>query len=63
LTPAGVLSAIAFLYITGTDIVVDGGWFSVAPYLTNERSHHLLQILDAKDKVNHVLDDFLKYFR
>jgi NAD(P)-dependent dehydrogenase (short-subunit alcohol dehydrogenase family) len=50
-------------YITGTDIVVDGGWFSAAPYLTNERSHHMLQILDAKDKVNHVLDDFLKYFR
>jgi NAD(P)-dependent dehydrogenase (short-subunit alcohol dehydrogenase family) len=50
-------------YITGTDIVVDGGWFSAAPYLTNERSNHMLQILDAKDKVNHVLDDFLKYFR
>src|SRR5271156_6394967 len=30
-------------YITGTDIVVDGGWFSSAPYLTNERSHHMLQ--------------------
>ena len=27
-------------YITGADIVVDGGWFSSAPYLTNERSHH-----------------------
>jgi NAD(P)-dependent dehydrogenase (short-subunit alcohol dehydrogenase family) len=50
-------------YITGTDIVVDGGWFSAAPYLTNERSHHMLQLLEAKDKVNHVLDDFLKYFR
>lgn len=25
-------------YITGTDIVVDGGWFSAAPYLGNERS-------------------------
>jgi NAD(P)-dependent dehydrogenase (short-subunit alcohol dehydrogenase family) len=50
-------------YITGTDIVVDGGWFSAAPYLTNERSHHMLQLLDAKEKVGHVLDDFLKYFR
>jgi 3alpha(or 20beta)-hydroxysteroid dehydrogenase len=29
-------------YITGTDIVVDGGWFSSAPYLGNERSHHML---------------------
>lgn len=50
-------------YITGTDIVVDGGWFSAAPYLTNERSHHMLQLLSAKDKVEHVLDDVLKHFR
>jgi NAD(P)-dependent dehydrogenase (short-subunit alcohol dehydrogenase family) len=50
-------------YITGTDIVVDGGWFSSAPYLTNERSHHMLQLLDAKDKAKHLLDDFLKHFR
>jgi NAD(P)-dependent dehydrogenase (short-subunit alcohol dehydrogenase family) len=50
-------------YITGTDIVVDGGWFSAAPYLTNERSHHMLQLLTAKDKVENVLDDFLKHFR
>jgi NAD(P)-dependent dehydrogenase (short-subunit alcohol dehydrogenase family) len=50
-------------YITGTDIVVDGGWFSSAPYLTNERSHHMLQLLSAKDKVEHVLDDFLKHVR
>ncbi|HEY2475782.1 MAG TPA: SDR family NAD(P)-dependent oxidoreductase [Candidatus Cybelea sp.] len=50
-------------YITGTDIVVDGGWFSAAPYLTNERSHHMLQLLAAKDKVEDVLDDFLTHFR
>ncbi len=50
-------------YITGTDIVVDGGWFSAAPYLTNERSHHMLQLLNAKGKVDHVLEDFLKHFR
>jgi hypothetical protein len=50
-------------YITGTDIVVDGGWFSAAPYLTNERSHHMLQLLSAKDKVENVLDDVLKHFR
>jgi NAD(P)-dependent dehydrogenase (short-subunit alcohol dehydrogenase family) len=49
-------------YITGTDIVVDGGWFSSAPYLTNERSHHMLQLLSAKDKVEHVVDDVLKHF-
>lgn len=50
-------------YITGTDIVVDGGWFSAAPYLTNERSHHMLQLLSAKDKAEHLLDSVLKHFR
>ncbi|HEX3370769.1 MAG TPA: SDR family oxidoreductase [Candidatus Cybelea sp.] len=50
-------------YITGTDIVVDGGWFSAAPYLTNERSHHMLQMLEAKDKAVGVLGEFLKHFR
>ncbi len=50
-------------YITGTDIVVDGGWFSAAPYLINERSHHMLQLLNTKDKVENVLEDFLKHFR
>jgi hypothetical protein len=38
-------------YSTGTDIVVDGGWFSAGPNLTNERSHHVLQLLRTKDKV------------
>jgi hypothetical protein len=50
-------------YITGTDIVVDGGWFSSAPYLTNERSHHGLQLLDTKDKAKHLMDNFLQHFR
>jgi NAD(P)-dependent dehydrogenase (short-subunit alcohol dehydrogenase family) len=50
-------------YITGTDIVVDGGWFSSAPYLANERSHHMLQLLDTKDKAAHLMEDFLKHFR
>ena len=37
-------------YITGTDIVVDGGWFSAAAYLTNERRSGLLKnIVAAKD--------------
>jgi hypothetical protein len=39
------------------------GWFSAAPYLTNERSHHMLQLLSAKDKAERVLDDILKHFR
>jgi len=50
-------------YITGTDIVVDGGWFSSAPYLTNERSHHMLHLLETKDKAQTLMEDFLKYFR
>jgi NAD(P)-dependent dehydrogenase (short-subunit alcohol dehydrogenase family) len=50
-------------YITGTDIVVDGGWFSSAPYLANERSHRVLQLLDTKDRVEHLRDTFLKHFR
>jgi NAD(P)-dependent dehydrogenase (short-subunit alcohol dehydrogenase family) len=50
-------------YITGTDIVVDGGWFSSAPYLANERSHHMLQLLDTQDKAENLLQNFLEYFR
>lgn len=50
-------------YITGTDLVVDGGWVSAAPYLTNERSHHMLQLLSAKDKAEHVFDAILNHFR
>ncbi|HEY1773703.1 MAG TPA: SDR family NAD(P)-dependent oxidoreductase [Gammaproteobacteria bacterium] len=50
-------------YITGTDIVVNGGWFSSAPYLANERSHHMLQLLDTKDKAKDFMDGFLKHFR
>jgi 3alpha(or 20beta)-hydroxysteroid dehydrogenase len=38
-------------YITGTDIVVDGGWFSSAPYLGNERSHHMLSLLKKKEEL------------
>jgi enoyl-ACP reductase-like protein len=37
-------------YITGTDIVVDGGWFSSAPYLGNERSHHMLTLLKRRSR-------------
>ena len=46
-------------YITGTDIVVDGGWFSSAPYLVNERSHHALSLMDKKEQV----EEFLHHFR
>jgi NAD(P)-dependent dehydrogenase (short-subunit alcohol dehydrogenase family) len=38
-------------YITGTDIVVDGGWFSAAPYLVNERSSGMLKLLKGKKKI------------
>jgi NAD(P)-dependent dehydrogenase (short-subunit alcohol dehydrogenase family) len=50
-------------YITGTDIVVDGGWFSSAPYLSNERSHRMLQLLDTKKKAQNFMDNFLERFR
>lgn len=46
-------------YITGTDIVVDRGWFSSAPYLVIERSHHALSLMDKKEQ----LDEFLQRFR
>ncbi|WP_426595611.1 SDR family NAD(P)-dependent oxidoreductase [Cellulomonas sp. McL0617] len=42
-------------YVTGTDIVVDGGWFSCAPYLSNERSHHLLSTMDKKEHIEELL--------
>jgi NAD(P)-dependent dehydrogenase (short-subunit alcohol dehydrogenase family) len=45
-------------YITGTDIVVDGGWFSSAPYLANERSHHALSILDKKEHLEEMIHRF-----
>ncbi|MFC5835297.1 SDR family NAD(P)-dependent oxidoreductase [Nonomuraea insulae] len=38
-------------YITGTDIVVDGGWFTAAPYLGNERSHHMLDLMKKKEGI------------
>jgi hypothetical protein len=46
-------------YITGTDIVVDGGWFSSAPYLGNERSHHMLTLMKTKDHIQ----EFMRHFR
>ena len=46
-------------YISGTDIVVDGGWFSSAPYLVSERSHHALSLMDKKQE----LEEFLHHFR
>jgi hypothetical protein len=46
-------------YITGTDILVDGGWFSSAPYLSNERSHHMLSLMDKKQE----LEEFLQHFK
>jgi NAD(P)-dependent dehydrogenase (short-subunit alcohol dehydrogenase family) len=44
-------------YITGTDIVVDGGWFSSAPYLSNERSHHMLELMHAKEVLHEKKED------
>jgi NAD(P)-dependent dehydrogenase (short-subunit alcohol dehydrogenase family) len=41
-------------YITGTDIVVDGGWVSAAPYLGNERANNMLKLLRAKEKIANI---------
>ena len=50
-------------YITGTDIVVDGGWFSSAPYLGNERSHHMLQLLHAKEEMHEKKEAVHEYLK
>jgi NAD(P)-dependent dehydrogenase (short-subunit alcohol dehydrogenase family) len=50
-------------YITGTDIVVDGGWFSSAPYLGNERSHHMLSLLHAKDELQEKKEEVEAFFK
>ena len=46
-------------YITGTDIVVDGGWASVAAYLGNERQNNMLELIQKKDG----LEKFMKKFK
>jgi hypothetical protein len=38
---------------------VDSGWFSSAPYLGNERSHHALSLMDKKDELEQFLGHFL----
>ena len=42
-------------YITATDIVVDGGWASVAAYLGNERQNNMLGLMHKKEGVEHFL--------
>jgi hypothetical protein len=49
----------AHTLVTGTDIIVDGGWSSAAAYLGNERSHYLLGLLEKKEQ----LQEFLQRFR
>lgn len=40
-------------YITGNDIIVDGGWFSAAPYLATDRTQHTTEILTKKLAADH----------
>lgn len=47
-------------YITGTDIVVDGGWASVAAYLGNERQNNMLGLIQKKEGVENFLKKFKK---
>jgi NAD(P)-dependent dehydrogenase (short-subunit alcohol dehydrogenase family) len=35
-------------YITGTDIIVDGGWSSAAAYLATDRTQHTLEMIRKK---------------
>jgi hypothetical protein len=44
------------------DIVVDGGWFSSAPYLGNERSHHMLSLLKKKDELQEKKEEVEAFF-
>jgi NAD(P)-dependent dehydrogenase (short-subunit alcohol dehydrogenase family) len=50
-------------YITGTDIVVDGGWVTAAPYLSDDRRHHMLQILRTKEAVEEKRDAVEEFLR
>lgn len=45
-------------YITGTDIVVDGGWFTAAPYLGNERQNNMLGLIKKKEGAENFLGRF-----
>lgn len=42
--------ATVFVAARRPDIVVDGGWFSAAPYLGNERAGNMLELIKAKQE-------------
>lgn len=50
-------------YITGTDIVVDGGWVTAAPYLSGDRRHHMLQLLRTKEAAKDKKEAVEEFFK
>jgi NAD(P)-dependent dehydrogenase (short-subunit alcohol dehydrogenase family) len=50
-------------YITGEAILVDGGWATAASYLGNDRRHHMLQLLRAKDSAAEKKEAVEEFFR
>ena len=47
-------------YINGTDIAVDGGWFTAAPYLSNEKQNNMLVLIQKMEDVEIFFNGFKK---
>lgn len=47
-------------YVTGTEILVDGGWVTAAPYLINERRGPMMALIKRKAQLDKLLSRFKK---